>query len=239
MIQIAIDEKACVSCGLCVDTCPTEVFQFDTGRDLAQVAKPAECFGCLSCSEICPASAISHEGVSRSRAFYHDPYALEVARKLSTNGGPAFAVIDDQAGRGAAMGDLGVRLRSVGAVLKDIVGTGLAPVGMMAGRALATQLPRYQPPSSLDEALELAKREFAPAWELGFQQGEGTLRVDVGACAVRELCTSEKIPLGGELCVLFFHYMAGYLNRMAKTQLRLGSAQRAADRCAYEVKILR
>ena len=30
MINIAVDEKACVSCSLCVDTCPTDVFKFDT-----------------------------------------------------------------------------------------------------------------------------------------------------------------------------------------------------------------
>ena len=238
MINISMDEKACVGCTLCVDTCPTQVFTFDAARDLPQVAKPQECFGCLSCSEICPASALEHQGLERSRSFYHDPYALEVARK-STTTPLEHNVIEDEAGRGGALQDLAVRLLSVAVVLKDIVGTGLAPVGLMAGRSLATQLPRYRPPKDLMGATELAKKEFSPAWGLAFKHdGNGSLQIDVGACFVRDLCAKEGIPLGGELCVLFCNYLSGYLGRMGKKQLRLASADRGAAACSYAMKIL-
>jgi ferredoxin len=238
MIEIAIDEKACVSCGLCIEACPTSVFTFDDAQDLPQVAKAAECFGCLSCSEICPSDAIQHDQLPTSRCFYHDPYAVDVARKLSTRGGPLFEIIDDDPGREGAMGDLVVRLLSVAVVLKDIMGTGLAPVGLMAGRALATQLPRYQPPRNLEEALDLAQREFSPAWQLDFQLGaDDTLAVEVGECFVRDVCTKGGMDMGGELCVLFYNYLAGYLSKMAGTRLRLAGAERAAGRCAYQVKV--
>lgn len=236
MIEIAVDEKACVSCGLCVDACPTQVFRFNTDRDLPEVAKPSECFGCLSCSEICPADALDHQGAARSQCFYHDPYALDLAQKLSTSP-PQFNVIRDAAGRQGAMRDLAVRLLSVSAVLKDIMGGGLAPVGLMAGRALATQLPRYQPPRTLEEALGLARQEFSPAWDLNFkQEGEG-LKIEIGTCFVRELCAGEKMKLGGELCVLFTNYLSGYLGKMAKKQMRITATNRSDERCTYEGKV--
>lgn len=238
MIQIAVDEDACVGCSLCVDICPTQVFTYDSARDLPQVAKAEECFGCLSCTEICPASALEHQDLKRSPAFYHDPYALEIARK-STTTALEHNVIEDEEGMAGALQDLTVRLLSVATVLKDIVGTGLAPVGLMAGRSLASQLPRYRPPRDLKEALELARGEFSPAWALEFQHdGNGSLQVEVGGCVVRDLCAQEGIPLGGELCVLFCNYLSGYLGRMAKEKLRLEGAERGSSGCSYTWKIV-
>lgn len=239
MITISIDEKACVNCSLCVDTCPTQVFTFDQATELPTVARPKECFGCLSCAEICPANAITHQGAMRTETFYHDPYALELARKLATEETIHYQTIDSAAARDAAMGDLSVRLLSVGAVLKEIVGSGLPSVGLMAGRSLATQLPRYRPPRNLDEALDLAKLEFAPAWELNFTKSDDGLQITVGKCFVRELCAREKLPLGGELCVLFFNYLSGYLGKMGKTQLKLTEANRGESGCSYQVRIVR
>lgn len=240
MIAISIDDKACVNCSLCVETCPTKVFAFDQATELPTVDHPKECFGCLSCSEICPAGAIIHEGAMRTETFYHDPYALNLARKLATEEAIHYQTIDTVAARDAAMSDLSLRLLSVGAVLKEIVGGGLASVGLMAGRSLASQLPRYRPPRNLDEALALAKLEFAPAWELDFKKTDDqSLQITVGKCFVRELCIKENMTLGGELCILFFHYLSGYLSKMAKNQLKLAEANRGQDGCCYQVKITR
>ncbi|MBI5014174.1 MAG: 4Fe-4S binding protein [Deltaproteobacteria bacterium] len=240
MISVAVDEKACVGCTLCVEACPTQVFGFDDAREVAVVEKAQECFGCLSCAEICPATALRHEGLTRSPCFHHDPYALNLAGRLVTDGPLPFNVMADPKARKQALDDLSVRLLSVAVVLKDIVGTGLAPVGLMAGRSLATQLPRYQPPKDLDGALALAKAEFSPAWDLSFTaRGDGGLGIEVGSCAVRELCSLENLPLGGALCVLFYNYLAGYLGRMVKCQMKLAKADRGAQGCSYEVAVLR
>jgi hypothetical protein len=162
---------------------------------------------------------------------------MNIADKLVLAEPPRFATIDSDAGRDEAMRDISVRLLSVGAVLKDVVGAGLPSVGLMAGRSLASQLPRYRPPKNLEEAFELAKKEFSPAWELEFKQDADTLNIQVKECFVRGLCQRENIPLGGELCVLFFNYLSGYLGKMAKTQLKLVTADRGTESCGYTVKI--
>lgn len=233
MITLSIDEKACVGCSLCADACPTGVFTFDAATDLPRVSEPRECFGCLSCSEICPATAISHGELPLSESFYHDPYALRLACRVTGAGGPRVNVPEDRAG---GLADLGVRLRSVAWVLKDIMGNGLPVVGTIAGRTLANQLPRYQPPRNLSEALELARREFAPAWELSPRAEADSLSVEIGGCVLRDLCAREKVELGGELCVLFFNYLGGYLSHMGKTRLKPVGATRGAERCAYQWK---
>lgn len=236
MIEIQIDERACRGCAICADACPTKVFVFDESWRLPEVKNAGACFGCLACAEQCPANAIRHSGVPGAINFYHDPYALHIVSRLTGDGGALPADADGDAIR-KGIDDLGVRLLSLSAVLRSTLSSGLPAVGTFAGRTLAGQLPRYQVPQTLDEALALARQQFAPAWDLDFQQEGDALHIGVKTCFLRELCASEKVELGGDLCVLFFNYLAGYLHRMGKVRLRLGSADRGADHCSYETRI--
>jgi L-aspartate semialdehyde sulfurtransferase ferredoxin len=237
MIDISIDEKACVGCTLCVDCCQTGVFSFDEEKRVARVAKPGECFGCLSCSEICPATAIDHKGVARSEAYYHDPRAVQLAAAMKADNWNAPNVPQSMEQWDRALADLGVRLLSIASVFKQTVGSGLPAVGTLAGRTLAGQLPRYQVCHSLEQALQLAHDQFTPAWELESKlEGADKLTIEVKGCFVRDLCQREKIELGGELCTLFFYYLNGYISKMGNARLRLMKADRGADKCIYEMK---
>lgn len=237
MISIAIDEKACVGCSLCVEACVPGVFSFDEQKSLPTVAKPKECFGCLACAQICPADAIAHDGVVLQESYYHDPYALKLAARLSTSPTHEPLVPTDKAQIKAAARDLGVRLLSVAAVFKQTLGAGLPAVGTLAGRTLAGQLPRYHQPASPAEAYALAREQFAPAWDLRIDAAGDGLTIDVGACFVRDVCLAEGIPLGQELCILFYNYLAGYLSRIAAVKPRLLQAERGNERCTYQVKL--
>jgi NAD-dependent dihydropyrimidine dehydrogenase PreA subunit len=236
MIQIAVDEKACVSCALCEEICPTDVFVWDEANGVPKVDKADECFGCLSCSEICPPHCITHEGVELSESHYHDPYALRLASRLAADVSDRFYVPSDDQSRKNAAADLGVRLRSVAEVFKRTLGGSLPAVGTMAGRTLARHLPRYREPQGLDETLELAKKQFAPAWEIETTRSGDDLTVNIGRCFVRETCEREGVEIGSEMCVLFYNYLAGYLGRMGKVRLRLMNADRGSA-CCYNVKI--
>jgi NAD-dependent dihydropyrimidine dehydrogenase PreA subunit len=236
MIEISVDEKACVSCTLCEVVCPTDVFVWDEANGVPKVDRPAECFGCLSCSEICPPHCISHEGVELSESHYHDPYALRLANRLAADVGGRFNVPSDTRSQENAAADLGVRLRSVAEVFKRTLGGSLPAVGTMAGRTLARHLPRYREPKGLNEALALAETQFAPAWEFKTTRDGDELTVDVDRCFVRETCRREGLEIGGEMCVLFYNYLAGYLGQMGRVRLRLMDADRG-DTCCYKVKI--
>ena len=236
MIDITIDEKACVSCELCAEICPTDVFVWDEDRGVPKVDKPAECFGCLSCSEICPPHCISHHGVELSESHYHDPYALRLANRLAADVSGRFHVPSDDESRNKAAVDLGVRLRSVAEVFRQTLGGSLPAVGTMAGRTLARHLPRYREPNGLDEALALAEKQFAPAWEFTTTRNGEELTINVNRCFVRETCAREGLELGSDMCVLFYNYLAGYLGQMGKVRLRLMGAERG-HACCYKVKI--
>ena len=237
MIAIEIDEKACVACEMCVDACPTKVYRFEEAKGVPAVDKPKECFGCLACAQICPADAINHEGLQRSLHFYHDPYALALVSKL-TGAPPDLAHCpQDEASVERALADIGIRLTALANVLRATLSSGVPGVGTFAGRMLARQLPRYRLPANLQETLDVAREQFAPAWELQSELDGDSLKVVVKDCFVREVCAKQKIELGGDLCTLFCNYLAGYLNGMAKVRLRTMNTARGNDQCTYEMKV--
>jgi L-aspartate semialdehyde sulfurtransferase ferredoxin len=235
-IDILIDDKSCVGCSLCVDECPTKVFEMQKEDAVPRVAHPKECFGCLSCSEICPATAIAHTNVRLSESYYHDPRSLELASKLGSSG-RTFNVPDDKDHIQKAIDDLGIRLLSVASVLKQTLGSSLPSVGTMAGMSLASQLPRYQPPQSLDEALTLAKTIFSPAWNMKMDQGKDGLTITISDCFVRDVCTRGSIELGGDICKLFSNYFTGLLSKLSPQRPRLTSVAPSPESCVYALKL--
>ncbi len=53
-----IDEKLCVGCRICVETCPMDVIRFDHKKDKAYVAYPLDCMSCFLCEQDCARNAI-------------------------------------------------------------------------------------------------------------------------------------------------------------------------------------
>jgi NAD-dependent dihydropyrimidine dehydrogenase PreA subunit len=237
MIEIAIDDKACVSCSLCAEICPTDVLTFSAESGLPEVTRPGECFGCLSCSEICPSACIEHRELILSQCFHHDPYALRLGTRLGSDIEHRFNVPEDDKSRDQALADLSIRLLSIAEVFKRTLGSSLPAVGTMAGRTLARHLPRHRSPGSLEEVLALATRQFAPAWNLQTVVDGERLMIAVRDCLVREVCQERGIDLGGELCTLFYSYLSGYIAAMARVRLRKAKAEPGDERCGYEIRI--
>jgi ferredoxin len=235
-IEISIDEDACVGCGLCVDECPTKVFEKQESGAAIKVKSVKECFGCLSCSEICPATAIKHSGVHLSESYYHDPASLELASKLGT-ADHSFHVPSDTPHIQKAVEDLGIRLLSVTSVLKQTLGSSLPSVGTMAGISLASQLPRYQSPQSLEDALKLFSQTFSPSWDIRTSLAGDSLTITIATCFVRDVCKKGNIELGGDMCKLFSNYVAGYLSKAAKIRPRLTGIAPSDTSCVYTIKI--
>jgi NAD-dependent dihydropyrimidine dehydrogenase PreA subunit len=56
MIEI-VSAQACIACDICVDVCPTDVF--DRGADgVPTIARQADCQTCFMCEAYCPADAL-------------------------------------------------------------------------------------------------------------------------------------------------------------------------------------
>ncbi len=57
MPRVEVNERACTGCGVCVDTCPTDVLRLNPGNKAA-MAYPQDCQGCFVCQWDCAYGAI-------------------------------------------------------------------------------------------------------------------------------------------------------------------------------------
>jgi NAD-dependent dihydropyrimidine dehydrogenase PreA subunit len=66
-----IDEKKCVSCGMCMN-CGREVFDWNNGeKGKPVVARPYECVvGCSTCANLCQGNAISFQDIKTVKSIY-------------------------------------------------------------------------------------------------------------------------------------------------------------------------
>ena len=56
MIEV-IERSRCISCDLCVQVCPTRVFDRD-GDGMPVIARPDSCQTCFQCEAYCPTDAL-------------------------------------------------------------------------------------------------------------------------------------------------------------------------------------
>ena len=52
--EVSIDERVCTGCGVCVDTCPTDVLRAEPSLNRAVVMYPEDCQACFLCVFDCP-----------------------------------------------------------------------------------------------------------------------------------------------------------------------------------------
>ncbi|RII26459.1 MAG: ferredoxin [Geobacter sp.] len=71
-LEIIVDEQSCRGCELCIDICPTKVFELDAEKRLCVVKHAEDCIACLSCAYICPSNAITHTDYHAVKNFYRD-----------------------------------------------------------------------------------------------------------------------------------------------------------------------
>ena len=78
-LEISVHEQSCRGCELCIDICPTKVFELDAEKRICVVSKSEDCMACLSCAYLCPSGAITHKGIHLVKNFYRDE---EFCRKM-------------------------------------------------------------------------------------------------------------------------------------------------------------
>lgn len=59
MPEVTVDNDLCTGCGVCVDECPSEVFELKD--DIAVAVRPDDCVACRLCEMDCPSEAITIE----------------------------------------------------------------------------------------------------------------------------------------------------------------------------------
>jgi DNA-directed RNA polymerase subunit D len=65
---VEVDKDKCDLCGLCVQACPQNIFQYDSGKLKVKTDKVLDCNLCNSCVEACAAGTSDGAGISTVRS---------------------------------------------------------------------------------------------------------------------------------------------------------------------------
>lgn len=213
MPTVHIEEAGCRDCGLCVEICPTDVFEADAPKRLARVVRQDDCIGCTSCVYLCPSRCLTVTSDHPQRPFHRmESNAALIARFLQQV--PATGQLG-QADYDGALRDTHVRLKALGDALKEIMGRGQRAVGRSAGTLAAAHMPEMYEATGLPQLLAAMRRRFAHAFEFDARIDADTQAATLTfpACAMHKVVAAQGEPAGtANLCELFHEYFAGLMS---------------------------
>ena len=213
MHTVQIEEAGCRDCGLCVEICPTKVFEEETGKRLAKVVRQEDCIGCTSCVYLCPSRCLTVTEAKLQRPFHRmEESAALVSRFLQQI--PATEQLT-QADYDEALKDTHVRLKALADALREIMGRGQKAVGRSAGNLAAAHMPEMYETTALSDLLAGLHRRFAHAFDFEAKiEADGTtVTLTFPTCALHKVVTAQGEIVGSaNLCELFHEYFAGLLS---------------------------
>ena len=211
MPTVQIEEAGCRDCGLCVEICPTKVFEEEAGKKLAWVVRQEDCIGCTSCVYLCPSRCLSVTDAKLQRPFHRmDTDAALVARFLQQVPATEQLTAADYA---EALADTHVRIKALAAAVREIMGRGLKAVGRAAGNLAAGHMPEMYETTEMADLVAGLRRRFAHAFDFDAQvEADGAVSLTFAGCALHKVVTSQGEVVGSaNLCELFHEYFAGLM----------------------------
>jgi NAD-dependent dihydropyrimidine dehydrogenase PreA subunit len=215
MPKIAIEDKGCRGCQLCVDTCPVEVFEFDAAAQLAKVVVEENCISCLSCAYACPSQCLTVKDYETTLPLHRIEEDVElVERFLQVK---AAASVLTEVDCDAALRDVSTRLHALAQTILDTMGRGYGVVGRRAGSLAAEHLPEMYEGNGLDEVLGRLQKRFASSFEFDYKIGsDGGVDMTFHPCCLGKVVqgAGQKVGEAG-LCMVFHEYWAGLIGAFA------------------------
>jgi predicted ArsR family transcriptional regulator len=115
----------------------------------------------------------------------------------------------------AAFTEVAFLIESFANTIDNIMGGATAPVGRIAGRAMARKMPLHLTDPSLESVLELLAQRMQAGFEMTTTPAaDGSVEVAFGHCALREVCSLRKMETGSAVCKLFHSYFDGIVNEL-------------------------
>jgi 2-oxoglutarate ferredoxin oxidoreductase subunit delta len=213
MPVVHIEEAGCRDCGLCVEICPTDVFEEEPQKKIAKVVRQDDCIGCTSCVYLCPSRCLTVSEANLQRPFHRmEANTALVSRFLQQ--APATQQLT-QADYDEALRDTQVRLKALADALKEIMGRGQKAVGRSAGTLAAAHMPEMYETTQISDLLAGLRKRFAHAFEFEAKiEDDGqAVTLTFPACALHKVVSQQGEIVGSAgLCDLFHEYFAGLMS---------------------------
>jgi hypothetical protein len=118
--------------------------------------------------------------------------------------------------------------------INQTVGNSTPSLGISAGKQMGKKLPVYLVDPSLELVLAALSERLDAGFEFDHNCDASGANLEVTRCAIRDVCASRGLELGGELCKMFHYYLSGMAAELLKRPVRAGEFQ-AGESCTIRL----
>lgn len=235
MPKLAIADKGCRACSLCVEVCPTDVLEMSSDGELAKVSREEDCIGCTSCVYICPSRCITVSEYEAQRPFHRIEQNSAIVEKLLQE--RPMAVQLSEKDFDAARADVSVRLYSLTTASHEVLGRGLKMAGRKAGAVAATHFPELYEVIELPDILAKLQDRFRHCFDFEpTTSGTGGVKLAFTKCALGTVVDQQGEERGtATLCTLYHEYWAGLLSVFTKKHYEIRLSEAGAH-CSFDLE---
>jgi hypothetical protein len=117
--------------------------------------------------------------------------------------------------------------------INQVVGQSTSSLGISAGKFMARKMPIYLKNPTFEDVLAALQKKLSNGFELAFTVNDQGAAVQIGRCAIREVCLNRKLAVGGQVCTLFHYYLAGICSELLGKPVKAGAAVAGQESCSF------
>ncbi len=118
----------------------------------------------------------------------------------------------------------------------DVVNKSGPALGLAAGRHMGKKLPVYLADPDMGTVLEAVARRLQSGFAIEFKCSGSGADVAIARCAIRDVCATRKIKVGGEICRMFHYYLAGIATELLGGRAVKATDATVRDRCTFRLE---
>ncbi|MGN7613428.1 4Fe-4S dicluster domain-containing protein [Magnetococcales bacterium HHB-1] len=243
MPTVMIDQQGCRGCAMCVDKCPTNVFEqrHQDGKDMAQVVYNENCIGCLICDVKCPTQCIHvtfapEEKWKKQRPFFIVPECASIYERLQYPLESSWSHLCNEDWQEAHT-DVSQTLIALIETIIDYYGT-VQVLSVISGRVSAEHLPEIYESTDLDSLLDRLKERYKRAFNFYYTLQNETIMLHFHRCPLYPIVTSPDVNQEAgtaDICQLFHDYLAGLFKAFTDTNYSPKSLNVSAEECKIKM----
>ena len=134
----------------------------------------------------------------------------------------------------AAFTEVSFLLQMLAQTVEEVIGNP-APLGVSAGRAMATKLPFHLKDADLKAVLDALQASLADGISYTSTVDGNVATLSVGHCVIRDLAAKQGEAPGCRLCKLYHHFLSGLVSQVLTRQARVQETA-AGDACTLTVQ---
>jgi hypothetical protein len=121
-----------------------------------------------------------------------------------------------------ALTEISFLLEVLASTISEVIGQSMPSVAVCAGRQRGKKLPVVLRDPDMQKVLTVLAERLEAGFGITFRTDSTGADLSIGRCAIREVCLTRHLELGGDLCRMLHYYWSGLLTELYGRPVRAG-----------------